>query len=371
MTISRFQPAPPALPASRRSARPLGAAPGTGAPADSLSVGKLPPMHLAFDVYLDEVTEPAQRAQLLQGLKGQLKKGDTVWLAVEDHTVAKDPQILDTLAAEKQKWLSVLGPEGVNVQTRIRFERIHTDRASSVQPGMQNIYDSILMARKREHKPIADAISYDYEAFAGFSGNEYTPHDTANAAHLFAQGQHIARELGTSYFVEPSVSGVGPHVDPLHHVTLDWRKLTAYTDGFNFQTQRIVGGSAKMNLDPATLAADRRAYGHSVGQLVEGLSRNVNGKKDWAMAQISTEWSQPRTVVAAAATARNQAPDIKAYYIWWFDPGRSEQANAEHLLAMLHLWNRTFHRDTPPPDAVHGEIEAAVARLKAVLNEVE
>lgn len=316
----------------------------SGARASSSSQPKQPPMHLAFDVYLDLVKTPAQRTQLLHSLKGQLKKGDTVWLAVEGSTVAKDPKILDQLAAQKKKWLAVLGPEGVNVKTRIRFERIHTNLKSSIRPGLQNVYDSILKVRKREHKPIADAISYDYEAFAGFSGGEYTPHNTANAAHLFAQGQHIAQELGTSYFVEPSVSAAGPHPDSLHHVTLDWRKLSQYTDGFNFQTQRIVAGSSKHETNASTRATDRQAYGQAVGHLVEGLSKNFKGKKDWVMAQLSTEWSQPRTVVAAAAQARNQAPDIKAYYIWWYDTGRSEATNAEHLLAMVHLWNQTFHR---------------------------
>lgn len=317
--------------------------------ASTAAAKRQPPMHLAFDVFLDLVKSEPQRDQLLNGLRGQLRKGDTIWLAVEGTSVAKNPALLDQLAAEQKKWRAVLGPEGVNVKTRIRFERIHTDRATSAQTGMQNLYDDVLKARLAKHEPVADSVSYDYESNYGFSGDEYTPHDTANAARLFAQGQHIAKALGASYFVEPSVTAYHPHPGALYtqgkfNVTLDWKALAPYTDGFNFQTQRINAGTSKGNVDAATRAADRADYGRTVGHLAEGLTKPARGKRDWVMAQLSTEWSNPATVVAAAANARAQAPDLKAYYIWWYDTGRSEPENVQHLLAMTRLWNKTFHR---------------------------
>lgn len=305
---------------------------------------KKQPMHLAFDVYLDLVNTPQARTRLLGALAGQLKRGDTVWLALEGFTVAKNPASLDLLAKEKQRWVAALEAQGVTVKTRIRFERIHTDPQGSIRPGLADTYESVLKARKAAGLPIADSISYDYEAFKSFTGSEYTPRDTANAARLFAQGQRIAKELGASYFVEPSVSGRGDHSTGIHRVTLDWNKLSRFTDGFNFQTQRIVSGTSKNPGDsPSTIARDRRMFGTTVGQLAEGITRH-KGDKAWVMAQLSTEWSRPETVVAAAAQARAQAPDLKSFYIWWYDTGRTGAENAKHLLDMIKLWNETFHR---------------------------
>jgi hypothetical protein len=243
----------------------------------------------------------------------------------------------------------VLGADGVNVKSRIRFERIHTDPNGSAQTGIQDLNNQLLAARKAAGLPVADAISYDYESGHGFTGSEYTPHDTANAGRLFAQGQRVAKGLGVEYFVEPSVTAYKPHPGAMYtkgvfDVTLDWKKLSAFTDGFNFQTQRINSGSSKMTVDSQTRAADRQDYARTVGHLVEGLTRKIKGHKAWVMAQLSTEWSRPETVVAAAAAAKAQAPDIKSYYIWWYDTGRSQALNNKHLLDMVNMWNKTFKR---------------------------
>lgn len=308
-------------------------------------------MPLAFDVFLEQVKTPKEQQQLLMDLKGKLQKGDRIWLAVEGSTVARNPSVLDQLAAEKKQWQAVLGPQGVQVQTRIRFERIHTNHKTSAQTGLQNLYDSVLKERRAKHYPVADAISYDYEANYGFSGDEYTPNDTANAARLFAQGQKVARSLGVPYFVEPSVTAYRPHPGAMYtkgkyDVTLNWQALGRYTDGFNFQTQRIAAGSGKMTVSSATSAADQQDYARTVGHLVEGLKHDPRSAKDWVMCQLSTQWSQPATVVAAAATARPKAPDLKSFYLWWFDTGRSETANVQRLTSLLTLWNKTFRPNT-------------------------